>query len=153
MQENNRTDKTWTRREFLVGLGSIAGLTVTGVFFGSLARGKSIGTARASNPTCPVLHETLEVRHTSDGAGIWERGVGGRILCGVNTIGRNVLEEMNGRNPLQAIAGNVATKSGLDLGDREPFTGGIASFIIELGKMGLLQDPFYVRMMATEVRT
>jgi hypothetical protein len=152
MEKDKPADKTLTRREFLIRLGGAAGAAVAGAFFGSLAIVKIAKSARASDPSRPMLNAALELRLTVDGAEIRRRD-GGQILCAVNEIGGAIIEEMNGRNNLQTIAGNAAARTGVHLQDPESFRSGVASFIIELGKMGMLQNPYYVMMMASEVRT
>jgi hypothetical protein len=152
MQKDDSKDKSLTRRQFLIRLGGAAGLTVAGAFFGSLVIGKINEASRGSDPACPKLNAALELRHTAEGAEIRQKD-GGRILCAANAIGGAILEEMNGRNNLEAIGEKAAASLGLHIADPEPFRSGIAAFIIELGRMGLLQGPYYVRMMSSEVRT
>jgi hypothetical protein len=151
MENDDGNSKTMSRRDFLIALGGAAGLAVSGTFLGSLALGKRNSCSSPSDPLRPCLAPGLELRASGDGMEILKPG--GAVLCAVNGIGGRILSKMDGSRRTQAIADELAPGLGLDGEGLAAFSDGLSVFALELGRMGLLRDPFYIRVVRNEVRT
>jgi hypothetical protein len=151
METDEGNSRKMSRRDFLIALGGAAGLAVSGTFLGSLAFGERKHRPSPSDPLRPCLAPGLGLRASGDGMEIL--GPGGAVLCGVNGIGGRILSRMDGSRRTRDIADELAPGLGLDGDGLAAFSDGLGVFALELGRMGLLRDPFYIRVVRNEVRT
>ncbi|HWP95735.1 MAG TPA: PqqD family protein [Syntrophomonadaceae bacterium] len=149
MSEDQNNGHT-TRRQFLIELGGIAGLAITGWY---LLPGLFLKPGDSSSPAHenkPRLKVGYEIREAGEGADIYSNAHGNPI-CQVNDIGKFVLKEMDGVKTVEEIADRVARKLNTSLENLENFRGKIALFIARLAEAGLLSSAFYINVMECEV--
>lgn len=110
-----------------------------------------ISKRRSDDPFCPGLAGQIAFRTTPRGGEVMradDQGVE-QVVCEVNEFGLSIVRNLNGKNTLQDLAREL--HAGFDpehLGHTEA---SVASFLAILAQAGVLSEPFFVNLHASEV--
>ncbi|MEN6390797.1 MAG: PqqD family protein [Syntrophomonas sp.] len=149
MVENN-----FSRRQFLIGLGGLAGMAIAGWYFQPNTASKQSDTIPVTPDLRPSLKPEYEVRETADGVELFENGQGKAKMVGrFNDIGGYILSEMDGVKSVEEIATGVLSKLKVSVTSIENFQGKTALFIATLAEAGFLSSAFYINVVESEVTT
>lgn len=138
------------RREFLYVLGSGTGAITGWVLIPGGAR-PAFSKDQANIDFCPRLARDIAFRKTQRGGELMRRDDQGvqHVVCHVNESGLQVIEQLNGRQTLRSLAGNLL--KGLNPAQLEHTEASVASFLAMLAQAALLADPFFVNLYAEEI--
>ena len=138
------------RKEFLYALGSGAGAIAGWVFIPGCTNLPS-PKGRADSHFCPRLAKDVAWRRIPGGGELAEPDEKGtlRVVCRANGYGLKVIEGLNGRNTVQALAEKI--HKGFDPAQLEHTEASVASFLATLAQAGLLSEPFFVDLYAAEI--
>ena len=135
----------WTRRSFAISLAAAASAAVAGYF---LVREDPAGPARSAGETGshrPRLAAGV-VFGQADGAVTIARGQGSdAVVCGVNEVGRAILERLDGEHTIGDIAEVLSRR--LEQPRTDAMDAGVAVFVARLGQTGFLREPFHAMVI------
>ena len=153
MSRGGGNERRPTRRAFLYAVGGAAGAAIAGwVLISQTRRPRTPSLPSENSPRGPALSRDLAITPTADGADVLRAGHSGKSpVCRVNDLGRYLLEQMDGRKSVSALARSLRARLQSPPADVERFQSGVAAFIAELGKAGMLEEPFYVNIYNGEV--
>ena len=146
MNEGNGSTR-FSRRQFLIALEGVLGLTIAGVIIAPKVA-DSVAAARGASPR-PALLDCLELRPGPEGVDVYDLSAPGAptLVCSVNSVGGQILPELNGAHTLDGIVEATLQKLGRQRADPQAFGGKVALFIAELAQAGFLKQPFYVEVI------
>jgi hypothetical protein len=138
------------RREFLYALGGGTGAIAGWVLIPRCAR-PPFSKDHTNIDFCPRLAKDIALRRIQGGGELMRRDEQGvqRVVCRVNEFSLKVIEDLNGRESIRALAGKL--HKGFNPAYLEHTEASVASFLAMLAQAGLLSDPFFVNLYAEEI--
>lgn len=139
------------RREFVIAFGVGAGAGIAGYF--SYCRLPRQPPAADSLPPPdgdprPRLKDDVVFARRAEQLTIRGGSQDNLVLCAVNATGAVVIERLDGRHSIEAIAAAVATQASESR--TEMLTAKVALFVAQLGACGFLTEPFYATLYEVE---
>ena len=109
MNRYERKKRHPTRREFLYAVGGATGAAIAGwVLISNMRRPR---TPSSGSPTGPALSQDLAITPTAEGADVLCVGQSQKSpICRVNDLGRYLLEQMDGRKSVSALAQSLRAR-------------------------------------------
>ena len=142
----------YTRKSFLVALGSGAAATICGLFLFHEGRSETTGQAAQTLPSkYPRLKQDLGTGREGELLTLTTRDDPHPVVCAVNQPGMTAMGLMNGRRTIEEIAKAMADEYRLDR--TESLTAKVAGFTAQLGMMGFLEEPYYACISYEETTT
>lgn len=140
---------TLNRREFL---NSIAGGAAVIAGWALIPGGGNLPLSAdcSDNLFCPNLVRQAVFRQTANGGEVMLTTPQGlpQVVCEVNQCGSTIIKYLNGKNTLQSLAKKV--HAGFDPKYLEHTQASVASFLALLAQAGVLSEPFFVNIHASE---
>lgn len=138
------------RREFLYVLGSGAGAIIGWVLIPVRTR-PAFSEDQRNVDFRPRLAKGIAFRRIQGGGELMQRNDRGveHVVCHVNESGLKVIENLNGRETIRALAGKL--HNGLNSAHLEHTEASVASFLAMLAQAGLLSDFFFVNLYVEEI--
>lgn len=142
---NRKSDgepRRFTRKAFLVALGTGAAVAISGHFLSRRENsGPTSGAASGPSSKYPKLKPGLRTDREGEFLKLVRQDGKDPVICLVNYPGRVAVGLMDGRHTTEDIAHAMADQFGLE--KTEALNAKMAIFIAELGMMGFLEQPYY----------
>jgi len=138
------------RKECLYSVAAGTAAIVGWVLFPGCVR-PPVSLRKTGTPCHPKVAKNVLFRKTADGGDLMrldDQGVA-QVVCHVNEHGSPIVQNLNGTNTLHGLA--VKLLAGFDRPLLEHTMAAVASFLSLLAQAGLLSEPFFVNLEASEI--
>lgn len=100
---------------------------------------------------CPTMANRVEFRRTTEGGELIKPDDQGikQIICQINEHGVMIVEHLNGKNTIQDLA--IKLHAGFDPEHLEHTEASVVSFLAMISQAGVLSEPLFVNIYASEV--
>ena len=136
------------RRHFLYSIAGSA-TAIAGWVLIPGCKSTPISQSHRENNFYPQLADGIVFQKTKSGGELINLNDQKQVVCEVNEYGLKILEDLDGKNTLQDLAGKLHT--GFDPEHLEHVEASVASFLADLAQAGVLSEPFFVNLYSSEV--